>query len=279
MNDYSEEEFSEYLKAQLLDILKNNLIVYKYIGFETGILAIENSTIGFTNPLFFNDPYDCALKLVDFENIPDGYREYLIDKYISHLSSTEKEKRLEKTALIPDSVVIKLLQTEGIDNEIKSRGVSCFSKNYNNMLMWSHYANSHKGICIGFNLLPLYLSVAEYSSERMVLPINYTDKFTPMNFYKYGFESIIKWLQTKSNVWSYEEEIRITLNHLNFNRRGKSIVKILPSSFNSVYLGANMSAENEAELITLLHNGLPDVPVYKIKPAHDSFELKATPYR
>ena len=27
-------------------------------------------------------------------------------------------------------------------------GISCFSKNYNEILMWSHYADNHNGICI-----------------------------------------------------------------------------------------------------------------------------------
>jgi len=30
-------------------------------------------------------------------------------------------------------------------------GVLCFSRRWNNILMWSHYADGHKGICLGFD--------------------------------------------------------------------------------------------------------------------------------
>lgn len=71
MENNSEDEFKDFIKEQLFEIVNNNMVLYKYIGFETGKLAIQHSTIGFTNPLSVNDPFDCTLNLVDFENVPD----------------------------------------------------------------------------------------------------------------------------------------------------------------------------------------------------------------
>jgi hypothetical protein len=34
----------------------------------------------------------------------------------------------------------------------ESYGVSCFSESWNSILMWSHYADRHKGICLGFDV-------------------------------------------------------------------------------------------------------------------------------
>ena len=31
-------------------------------------------------------------------------------------------------------------------------GLLCFSRNWDNLLLWSHYANSHAGICLGFDI-------------------------------------------------------------------------------------------------------------------------------
>ena len=36
-----------------------------------------------------------------------------------------------------------------IENDLHY-GVICFSAIWNHILMWSHYANSHQGFCIGF---------------------------------------------------------------------------------------------------------------------------------
>src|SRR4030042_3833160 len=33
-------------------------------------------------------------------------------------------------------------------------GLLCFSKNWTNPLLWSHYASKHEGICLGFDLTP-----------------------------------------------------------------------------------------------------------------------------
>ena len=278
MENNSEDEFKDFIKEQLFEIVNNNMVLYKYIGFETGKLAIQHSTVGFTNPLSFNDPFDCTLNLVDFENVPDWYRKSLIDTYYPKLTPLAKENMLTKMSSTPDAVAIKLLQTKGMDNEIKNRGVSCFSKNFDNMLMWSHYADSHKGVCIGFNLLPLYLSIEGYTTEKMVIPVDYKNEFTPMNYYQHKIESIVRWLKTKSKVWSYEEEVRVIMNHLDFRGTDKFIAEIDPSSFASVYLGTRMPAENQAEISQLVRENYPHVTVYKIVPAIDSFELKAIPH-
>lgn len=37
------------------------------------------------------------------------------------------------------------------EGEFKKYGVFCASSDCNNELLWAHYADSHKGICIGFD--------------------------------------------------------------------------------------------------------------------------------
>src|SRR6516165_6791682 len=38
----------------------------------------------------------------------------------------------------------------------------CFSKSWNNILMWSHYADKHRGICLGFDVANDKTSCVEY---------------------------------------------------------------------------------------------------------------------
>ena len=33
------------------------------------------------------------------------------------------------------------------------KGIACFLSNCDNLLMWAHYADSHKGVCLKFNIL------------------------------------------------------------------------------------------------------------------------------
>ena len=39
----------------------------------------------------------------------------------------------------------------------KKFGVVCMSKKWNNPLLWSHYADKHYGLCLGFDLLDFSL--------------------------------------------------------------------------------------------------------------------------
>jgi hypothetical protein len=49
----------------------------------------------------------------------------------------------------------------------KNRGVLCFSKDWQNPVLWSHYADKHRGICLGFCVPDKWLTEIKYSAERL----------------------------------------------------------------------------------------------------------------
>jgi len=89
----------------------------------------------------------------------------------------------------------------------------CFSESCNVELMWAHYANSHKGVCVKFNIksLPVnqisFFHKVRYSDEP--LKINLFEMATNQpNFIKSLIDSHI----TKSSKWEYEKEWRLRLS-------------------------------------------------------------------
>ena len=277
ITDFPETAFDQILLGELTDMVVNSPVIYKYISFDIGKKALEHSTIGFTNPLAFNDPYDCWARLIDFSDLPEDYRMRLIDLYYGHFDEANKRAMLEHMHKTPDEVLTKLLSTQGMSNEVVNRGVSCFSRNYNNILMWSHYAASHTGICIGFNLEKLFLNISEISPEKMMLLVDYKDELTPLNYYRHKRESIVRWLKTKAKCWAYEQEIRIVMNHLNFNLDTKFIQEIHRDCFHSVYFGTRMAQPHKDEIAQLCKQHYPGVSLYNIRPDEDKFELKGEP--
>lgn len=271
-----EGHYANQIKAELLDIIQHNQVIYKYLSYDIAQLAITNLSIGFKNPWHFNDPYDFYEGLIDFDNVPSDYREYLVNKYYPELSSQEKKDKIDSFAAVPDSVAVDFVKKNGMFNEVKNRGVSCFSKNYDHMLMWSHYAESHKGVCIGFNLLPLYKSIASLSTERMIALVDYVNEMQPVDYYHSNGEAIIKWMKTKAAVWSYEEEIRIILNGLDYKGQENFIASLMPECFNSIYYGSMISKENRAALSTLIKQNMPGVNEFQMVRQLNSFLLKAT---
>ncbi len=78
-------------------------------------------------------------------------------------------------------------------------GFLCFSKNWENPVLWSHYGDKHKGICMEFDIPDKFLLKVEYKQELAIVEGNDSDwrnKFAQATITKYEH-------------WSYEEEYRI----------------------------------------------------------------------
>jgi len=78
-------------------------------------------------------------------------------------------------------------------------GLVCFSDDWVNPLMWSHYAEKHRGICLGFDVDTRVLHQVRYVSDRPSLEVPPT------------LETAQGLLWTKFRDWSYEREWRAWL--------------------------------------------------------------------
>jgi hypothetical protein len=85
-----------------------------------------------------------------------------------------------------------------------NRGVICFSKNWHNPVLWSHYADKHRGICLGFDIDETLVIHVQYDAKRLahdlqgMLQAGTLDE----NF-------MIRVLKTKFKDWAYEDEVRV----------------------------------------------------------------------
>jgi hypothetical protein len=86
----------------------------------------------------------------------------------------------------------------------KGNGMICFSKKWSNPVMWSHYAERHKGICLGFDVADDYLFEVEYSANRLAKDI--LDEDGNLLIDKEYNEKL---LRTKYASWEYEKEVRM----------------------------------------------------------------------
>jgi len=75
-------------------------------------------------------------------------------------------------------------------------GMLCFCRDWHNPVLWSHYADSHRGICLGFEV-----------DERVLRPVSYVKKRTALQLPPTQ-ETMKELLFTKYRDWSYEGELR-----------------------------------------------------------------------
>lgn len=82
-------------------------------------------------------------------------------------------------------------------------GLLCFSKDWRNPVLWSHYAAKHHGMCLGFDIPDGYGREIQYSTERIAAHIAEDGSLKPDEDF---VESL---LYTKYSHWEYEQEVRV----------------------------------------------------------------------
>jgi len=79
-------------------------------------------------------------------------------------------------------------------------GLLCFSEDKYNPVQWAHYADNHKGVCLGFDIPEKKLRKVKYVAERLARETLNQSDFNE------------KLLATKFNHWSYEQERRLIID-------------------------------------------------------------------
>lgn len=84
-------------------------------------------------------------------------------------------------------------------------GIISFSTDWKNPLLWAHYGDKHKGICLGFDVDDAHIEKIDYYPKRIKLKIDMDKKFGGLN------EEIINEivLRAKYEGWRYEKEVRV----------------------------------------------------------------------
>lgn len=114
--------------------------------------------------------------------------------------------------------------------------ISCFSEIYDSILMWSYYANSHKGICIEFDL-----SLLDQKAELTQKILNAISKvhYSPVRAdlqYSVIRPSELNFLMSKADVWGHEHEWRLIC---------ENDTEYLPfDCISGVYIGVNFDTSS-----------------------------------
>lgn len=127
---------------------------------------------------------------------------------------------------------------------VRNLGVVCLTTNWENQLMWSHYAESHKGMCLGFKFHDSRYSAED--DEFILKPVQYQDLAPiPMSgawedeCAGLPTEEASKLIiRTKNSSWHYEREWRIMCKP---EHRGKRVpLEKLGAELSEVVFGMNM---------------------------------------
>ena len=144
--------------------------VYKFRCKKYGLKALEEQRLKISNLTDLNDPFElCAVDLGD-----------------------KDFRKKHQTELLKLS---------------KSRGFISFSKDWENPVLWAHYANSQKGLCIGFDVPEERIYEVLYESMRLK-----REEIAAKLAKPGATANDVRQVFAKSTHWSYEKEFRIWYN-------------------------------------------------------------------
>ncbi len=175
--------------------------IYKYVSLDVAETITVKSTLKFTNPSKFNDPFDCDISRLKFDL---SATDKTIDGEIEDL----KKRFNSNPALTPELFARSYKESQ--INKIKRASVCCFSFIPDNRLMWAHYANKHSGACLIFDNLVENKFINISDSRLTTVAVNYKS-FDEINYFENRVEGIKNLFGTKSTEWEYEREYRIVI--------------------------------------------------------------------
>lgn len=150
-------------------------------------------------------------------------------------------------------------------NLAADRGLLCFSRNWTNPVQWGHYADRHRGLCLGFEIPTPHLIRVEYSGKRLVKEAQRAmDR-----------ERMRKLLCTKYSHWRYEREERVfvSLEGKCPDRKGRYFEDFSADLKLVRVIAGARSDISRADLVKALGPLVPDVEVFKARLAFQSFRV------
>jgi len=272
--------------------------LYKYTTCDTAAVILSSGRLRWSSPLLFND-------LAEFQRMPRF--EPTLDQSLTDfprvlVEIALGERHVEETKLSGESssilVMIRALIDSGMgrDDVIKElmpgwRGadkkmitelraafesfglstarVFCLSTEFDNDVMWAHYAENHKGLVFGFRHLPnlntpfLAAQSVKYSGEPPIIG-------SGLDFLLYGDtlelrkKTVSAVCLTKSLKWQYENEWRVVTWRPEEVGKDYGDYKFYPEEIESVCFGARVDDKREEKIRSLLLSRYPRTNLYRM---------------
>ena len=271
---------------------------------------LKTDTVWMASPESYNDPYDCAL-LLPPDTLLRLIEASVVDPFVAAtklegiIPRAEIEKA-KKSARPLESIAehVQLLGSDAMDFW-KSRAGSyssalarhaqetvsniaalrklaklcSFSATSDSLLMWSHYANHHKGFCIEYDLEPLK---PDHPFRHNLYPVVYSKHLYDLTPFAVGltardrqkFQPMLPLIGMlhKFEGWEYENEWRMVFEKPNLM---DDYAQPVPTP-TRIFLGSRFDASESTKLLRVCEE--KNIPISRMRLSNTSFELTAEPF-
>ena len=261
---------------------------YKFTSIGTARKILENGSFRYSSPLSFNDPFDMQSELYfnfqtsdlprlvanEVDALVCGRRLESIDsssdwgKSIIMLQEQHQKKKYRREHL--DYLVEPLIHdisseieitrskyNEHMRKSLETMRVFCVADHNESILMWSHYADYHTGVCFKLKVLPEQdnpICVAKEVNYLAEPPSFFTvDEWvdsvvlnTMVDYSKFYH----RYPLAKSNIWQYESEWRVWAP---FEKDGNDYlyIPLVDGEIEAIYFGVKTDNKLAKDIIDL----------------------------
>jgi hypothetical protein len=224
---------------------------------------VVESKLFFSIASDFNDPFD-SIPFVRVTGTRPEVRKYFQDvarEFWEGASRQIRRAQVAELSRMTDEARTELMR-QNVRSTFDKLGICCFADSVAQVLMWSHYADNHKGVCLRFDAWHPWF---QEGAPRQVL---YRDERPALNVLvskELGFGDA---LATKAKFWEYEREWRF------IQTGGRRACAFPPEALEAIYLGCKASTATERTVFEWIEQRGRPLEVFRARVARDTFALE-----
>lgn len=263
----------EMVEKDDLEPIPKTLYKYRNWSDSNHKKLISRGELYYPSPNSFNDPFDCNLEisyhlLAEDEDMRLKYFTEVVNRRYANFSVQARNAKVQdliRQERYKDIDYLRMRHEESIELLNKRFGVLSLTPIYDNILMWAHYANSHKGFCVGFDTELLYNQIGGGLKN-----VEYVPKYPTISPVLSPFETMLMQTFLKADFWNYELEYR----HLKSIEDKGRMFKLNKGVITEVIIGYKMIESHRARLIKTVRKYDSNIKIYQVMPSLNNFEFE-----
>ena len=208
---------------------KDYIFVYSFRTYnQYSAQDLINNEITVVAPSELNDPFDSVFNL--FRSIDN----------LKQLCTSEEDASIVNNRF--NYFRIRSFCIEEKQNPVKD------------ILMWSHYANAHKGFCVKYRLSKRFINSTNQNGYLCMKRIRY--KSAPVSVFKQQIEDDLAFA-TKNIRWKYENEVRLISYDISTDSHFSSHPLDDNSCIDSIYFGYRCEDKTKKTIYNIVSQNYP----------------------
>jgi hypothetical protein len=287
---------------------------FKYATAPAAVAILSTSTVRFSSPLLFNDPFDLQTGM-PFRFDMDALPERLFAKVEALVLSPDTPAFLDPKGHTWSRVILEMrakLPSHGFPREslrqaflplfstmkdyfmkehqrfqrewvekVPRMRMLCVTEEHDNLLMWAHYAKNHTGAVLELRVMPEQdnaLCAAQPVIYHPEVPSPFSEEHlldAIVGSAKLTMDELCRhYARVKSAIWSYEKEWRLYDLAPTADPPFYEDSGLRRDEVAAVYLGCRMDKSDRASIIDIVRQRHPNTAVFQASKAGDAYALQ-----